>query len=100
MDRLRAAEVVPDPYPHYYLQNVFPSDYYESMLRYLPESSIYENLYEVTTLKLDHFKHRDQRDLNEGWTSLLPDHLKRFWTDFNRWFLGQELAHAVLNTFA
>jgi hypothetical protein len=100
MDRLRSADAVADPYPHYYLRDVFPSDYYESMLRYLPESSIYENLYEVTTLKLDHFRHRDQRDLNEGWTNLLPDHLKRFWTDFNEWFLGQELAHAVLDTFA
>jgi hypothetical protein len=59
--RLREAEVVMDPYPHYYVENVFPDDYYRELLAHLPASAIYQNLFEVTTLKLDHFRHRDQR---------------------------------------
>lgn len=98
--RLRASEVLPDPYPHYYLEDVFPNDYYQSMLRFLPASEVYENLYAVTDLKLDHFRHRDQRDLNEGWTDRLPDDIKSFWVDFNEWFMGPELAGTVLSTFA
>jgi hypothetical protein len=89
-----------DPYPHYYLENVFPHDYYQSLLRHLPKSTVYQNLYVVTDLKLDHFRHRDQRDFTEGWTEMLPDELKSFWLDFNEWFLGAELAQAVLHTFA
>ncbi len=98
--RLRAAEVVAEPYPHYYLEQVFPEDYYRELLRHLPESAVYENLFEVTTLKLDHFRHRDQRDFNEGWTKALPAGLREFWEDFNRWFLGPELAQAVLDSFS
>lgn len=98
--RLRAAEVLPEPYPHYCLEQVFPEDYYKALLAHLPASAVYENLYEVTDLKLEHFRHRDQRDLNEGWTRALPGELKEFWDDFDAWFLGPDVAEAVLDSFA
>jgi hypothetical protein len=99
-DRLRTARVVLDPFPHYCLERVFPDDYYQDLLRNLPASDVYENLYEVTDLKLDHFRHRDQRDLNDGWTNRLPPDLKPFWDSFNDWFLGPQFAHAVLESFS
>ncbi len=98
--RLRTAQVVTEPYPHYYLENVFPADYYRALLDHLPASEVYQNLFEVTDLKLDHFRHRDQRDLNEGWTRALPDDLRNFWDSFDEWFLGSDFAQAVLESFA
>jgi hypothetical protein len=100
IERLRSARVEVDPFPHYYLEDVFPEDYYQELLRHLPGSDIYENLYEVTTLKLDHFRHRIQRDLTGGWTSSLPPELQSFWNPFNEWFLSPQLAQAVLESFA
>jgi len=100
VNRLRASEVIMEPYPHYFLENVFPDGCYQALLSHLPSSAVYQNLFEVTTLKLDHFRHRDQRDLNEGWTSALPDELKDFWDRFDAWFLGPELAQAALESFA
>jgi hypothetical protein len=100
IDRLEAAEVIPDPYPHYCLDRVFPEAFYESLLRHLPAASAYQNLFQITTLKLDHFRFRDQRDLADGWTASLPEELRRFWDEFNAWFLGPELARAVLESFA
>ena len=100
IDRLRTAEVVADPYPHYYLERVFPDVYYGALLDHLPAGAVYQNLYEVTDLKLDHFRHRDQRDFNDGWTETLSPEMKEFWDSFHRWFLGPELARAVLDSFA
>lgn len=100
IERLRSAKVEADPFPHYYLENVFPEDYYRELLRHLPGSGVYENLYEVTDLKLDHFRHRYQRDLNDGWTNALPPQLQPFWNSFNAWFLSPELAQATLESFA
>ena len=88
-----------DPFPHYFVEQVFPEDYYRELLSNLPASDIYKNLYEVTDLKLDHFRHRDQRDMDHGWTDSLPADQKRFWDSFNRWFLSEELAQAVLKSF-
>ena len=52
VERLRAAKVVPDPFPHFCLENVFPEDYYQEILRHLLGSEAYQNLFEITTLKL------------------------------------------------
>jgi hypothetical protein len=99
-NRLRDAELMLDPYPHYCLENIFPDDYYQALLRNLPGSSSYQNLFDVTTLKLDHFRHRDQRDMNPGWTDNLPAEQKEFWNNFDSWFLGADLAQAVVETFS
>jgi hypothetical protein len=98
--RLRNARVDPDPFPHYVLEQVFPDDYYRELLQHLPANDVYENLYEVTDLKLDHFRHRDQRDMDQAWTDRLPGEQRVFWNSFNRWFLGGELTQAVLESFA
>ena len=98
--RLRAAEVVYDPYPHYYLENVFPTEYYQELLRNMPASAVYENWLAATTYKLDHYQYRDQRDFKEGWTKNLPAELREFWDSFDEWFLGPELAQAALESFA
>lgn len=100
IDRLSASEVVMEPYPHYVVERVFPDEYYRELLKQLPGTNVYENLYEVTDLKLDHFRHRDQRDMTEGWTDQLPDEQKHFWNSFDEWFLGPDLAQAVLESFA
>jgi hypothetical protein len=100
INRLKTAEMIHDPYTHYCLDCVFPEAFYRSLLRHLPSASAYQNLFQITTLKLDHFRFRDQRDLADGWTASLPDKLSRFWDEFNTWFLGPELAQAVLDSFA
>ncbi|HKO56440.1 MAG TPA: hypothetical protein VJ276_11215 [Thermoanaerobaculia bacterium] len=99
VSRLRTATIVEEPYPHYTLDDVFPADYYEALLAHLPESGVYQNLYEVTDLKLDHFRHRDQRDFSDGWTAALPSSERAFWDSFHSWFLGAELARAALASF-
>ena len=96
---LAKARVELDPFPHFYLENVFPDDYYRELLRNLPSTEVYDNLYEVTDLKLDHFRHRNQRDMDAGWVERLPSDLQLFWSSFNDWFLGPDLARAVLESF-
>jgi hypothetical protein len=100
IESLRRVKVDENPFPHYYLEGVLPEDYYEEIRSKLPASDVYDNLYEVTDLKLDHFRHRYQRDLNKGWTSALPSQLQSFWKSFNDWFLSPELAQAFLESFA
>lgn len=97
--RLCDAKVEPEPFRHYSLDHVFPEDYYRELLRHLPSSDVYENLYEVTDLKLDHFRHRDQRDMDHGWTDRLPRDLQPFWSAFNEWFLSDQLAEAMMRSF-
>ena len=100
VDRLSAARVELDPFPHFYLEHIFPEDYYQDLLNHLPSTDVYDNLYEVTDLKLDHFRHRNQRDMDAGWVERLTYDLQPFWNSFNDWFLGPDLAQAVLSSFS
>jgi hypothetical protein len=98
--RLRTAEVEFEPYPHYYLENVFPTEYYQALLRYLPASAVYEHHLPHVTVYTDDAQYRVQRNMDEGWTKNLPAELREFWDSFNEWFLGPELAQAALESFA
>jgi len=98
--RLRSAEIVYDPYPHYYLENVFPTEYYQALLRHLPANADYENHPAHVAIYHDDFRHRTQKNMDEGWTKNLPAELREFWDSFNEWFLGLELAQAALESFA
>lgn len=100
IERLRQVKVDKNPFPHYYVEGVLPEDYYQEIRSHLPTSDVYDNLYEVTDLKLDHFRHRYQRDLTAGWTNALPPQLQSFWNSFNEWFLSPQLAQAFLESFA
>jgi len=100
IERLKTAQIVADPYPHYTLDGVFPDGFYQSLLRHLPGPAAYQNLFEITTLKLDHFRFRDQRDLADVRKAAMPDALRCFWEEFTSWLLGSELAQAVLDSFA
>ena len=99
-DRLRGTSIELDPFPHYFLENVFPDAYYQQLLENLPTTDVYDNLYEVTDLKLEHFRHRHQRDMDEGWTDRLPSEMRPFWNSFNEWFLGPDLMQVVLQSFS
>jgi len=98
--RVSHALIDQDPFPHFYIDDVFPTAFYSQLLDRLPDPSIYENLYAVTDLKLEHFRHRDQRDFVSGWTEGLPSAKRIFWDDLNRWFLGPDVINHLLDAFA
>jgi hypothetical protein len=97
--RLRAAEVVYDPYPHYYLENIFPTEYYQELLRHLPTNTAYKNWLSIAFDPQDYFQYREQISLNGDWTKNLPAKLREFWDSFDEWFLGPELRQAALESF-
>ncbi len=98
--RLRTAQPQAAPYPHYFLDGFFPDKYYRALLQHLPGAGAYRNLFEITSLKLEHFQFREQRDLSDGWTQDLPAEMKNFWEQFNTWLFSPALAQAVLESFA
>lgn len=99
VDRLLHADVVQEPFPHYCLDRVFPDPYYEALLRNLPDGDAFERLYDVTDLKLDHFRHRDQCQLDDELLSTLAGEQRDFMTGFASWFLGPQFCGAVMASF-
>lgn len=101
LQRLREARLVTEPYAHFYLENVFPDDYYRTLLQHLPAPADYgSSLYHASQRKLEHYRNRRQSNLDADWVASLPPQLQDFWGGFNACLFSPALAEAALDSFA
>jgi hypothetical protein len=65
------------PYPHLYLENIFPSDFYKKIQENLPRSEEMLPIEEIRNLK--GYKERFALELRDEYLTLLPETKKKFW---------------------
>lgn len=65
------------PYPHLYLENIFPSDFYQKIQENLPKSEEMLPIEEVRHLK--GYKERFALELRDEYLTLLPETKNKFW---------------------
>jgi hypothetical protein len=73
------------PYPHFYLENVFPAEFYAEIRRNLPDPAVMipiEKARNVTG-----YKERFVLDMSQKSLSLLPDEKRAFWTEMHNWLV-------------
>lgn len=87
------------PYPHIYVENVFPDDFYARLREHLPPKESFTTL---KALKRVNDKYPDTRFV----LPLEPEHVrglaepyKAFWQDVMRWLLDGQFASLVLSKF-
>ena len=99
--RLAAASVETDPYPYFFVDELFPADFYQQLRDNLPDRSKYQRLSDVSDLEVDYFQHRDQATLNRQWIEDLPEAgLRTFWNDTTEWLLGPALRQTAVDLLA
>ena len=93
------APVLPFPFEHMLVRDVFPADYYRAMREHLPDR---EALSTLQSLGRVQGKYSQTRLV----LPFLPDHLAKlderrraFWLDVARWMLGSAFADLVLSRF-
>jgi len=87
------------PYPHTYVESVFPEDLYAEMRRYWPDSSSLVSLASTGRVSKGAYPERFILPMTEEAIGSLPPDRRRFWTDFSEWFLGPRLLDAVMRRF-
>ena len=76
------ADIKMFPYPHIYVENVFPTDFYTDILRNLPRPDDMHPIESVRPVK--GYKERFVLELRDEHLSTLPDHKNIFWKDLKR----------------
>lgn len=99
LERLKASDIHPAPFPHFFTERVFPEPYYRLMLDLLPTRSAYRKWTDVGKVKLEQYSRRDQCYLEDSWLASQPEDQRSFWTGFGEWFLGPEVASAAMDLF-
>lgn len=96
-DRIASAAINPVPFPHCYIQDVFPADFYAGIQRHLPDPMAMIPIELARGAK--GYKERFVLELNPGRLSALPETERNFWSDVAAWLLSGRLQQLMLQKF-
>jgi hypothetical protein len=80
--RLSTACVKTDPYPHFYIEKLFPGEFYEELLAHLPDTASYQPLSSTGKVDPRTYSTRLVLPLETMGLSSLPFHQLLFWGKF------------------
>lgn len=75
------------PYPHFYLQDVFPADFYRELQGKLPDPQAMVPIEKARGLK--GYDERFVLDLGKKGTAVLPEDKREFWSAIHDWMVVQ-----------
>jgi hypothetical protein len=88
------------PYPHLYVESIFPDAFYRSIRRNWPASSSLVSLASTGRVSPGVYAERFIMQFAAGEIEKLPPEQRDFWSDFHAWFVGDLFLHALLNKFS
>jgi hypothetical protein len=86
------------PYPHIYVPNIFPEDFYSELQRNIPDPAAMLPIEQVRNVR--GYKERFVLELSPNHLDTLPAEKKQFWTDFSSWLLSGRFRELALAKFA
>jgi hypothetical protein len=86
------------PYPHSYIPDVFPRDFYTELQRNMPDPSVMLPISQVRPVT--GYDERFVLDLKSEHVETLPEDKRRFWKEFAGWLLSGRFRQAVMTKFA
>ena len=86
------------PYPHFFIQSIFPESFYDSMLSNLPPTSKYTSISETGRVTRGSYKERFVISLPDG-IEALDTHQQDFWIELTSWLLGDDFLKLLVDKF-
>lgn len=87
------------PYPHIYVEDVFPQDYFQDMRRLLPSVDDYESLSESGRVPKGTYKERFSLFLTPDKLEKLPAEKRAFWAQHAAWMGSGEFLSRFVGKF-
>jgi hypothetical protein len=91
------APVAGYPYPHCYIRDIFPADFYEEMQRCMPDPEAMIPIEEARQVK--GYKERFVLEFTPENLNTLPEEKKKFWVDFSTWLLSGRFMNLMMSKF-
>jgi len=97
--RVLNADVKMYPFPHFYVEDVFPAEYYARMLEFFPHVSVMPTLKSVRKVGSDYSEQRLCVPLVAEHVDKLPAEQRAFWTDTMQWLLADAFFDTLMRKF-
>lgn len=85
------------PFPHFYIPEVFPADFYRELQHNLPDPQAMHPIEEVRPVK--GYRERFVLGFESEQLATLPEPKRRFWGDFRGWLCGGGFSSLLLQKF-
>jgi hypothetical protein len=87
------------PFPHIYVRDVFPADFYRQLRAHIPPRSHFDTLKNLKRVEGDYPDTRLVLPITPPDVAKLEEPYRSFWNDTGAWLLGGEFAPFVLSKF-
>lgn len=91
------APILGFPYPHIFVPDIFPPDFYERLQQSLPDPSLMIPIGEARPVK--GYDKRFVLEFSEKNLATVPEEKRVFWKDFSTWLLAGRFKQLVLGKF-
>ena len=88
----------PFPYPHFFIREAFPADFYARMQAMLPDPKALLTLEQARNVK--GYEERFVLSFKEEQLAALTAEQRAFWSELHEWLMGGGFARLVLGKFA
>ena len=88
------------PFPHIFVRDVFPPEYYRALRDHLPPADQFKKLTSLNRVSDDYPDSRLVLPLTSEHLSPLPEPYRAFWEQMASWILGGDFGRAVLPKFS
>lgn len=99
MQRLRFAKIENDPFPYFHIEQIFPEDFYQSLLENLPEDSSFVSLANTGKVDPRTYKERLVLPLRQPELHQLPFSNFLFWSRFKEALQSEPWISLLLEKF-
>jgi hypothetical protein len=87
------------PYPHFYVDGIFPDDFYTAMRRHWPSAASLRNLDALGRVPKGAYAERFVMPFNQKEVAKLGEEAREFWMAFGEWLLSQRFIESVMRRF-
>lgn len=94
-EQLRNYPVIREPFEHFFVQDLFSSEFYQELLSNLPDDPAYH----WTDTKRTGEKERGSFVFNSSCLAKLPQVKREFWTKVGEWMYSPAFSEALMNKF-
>lgn len=95
--RVANAPVLTYPFPHFYIENVFPDAFYRKFMASLPDPDAMKPIKEVRGVP--GYDERFVMEMDKKNFDLLPEAQREFWSEMNQWMLSGRFANLLVAKF-
>jgi hypothetical protein len=97
--RIANAPIQPYPFPHIYVRDIFPSDFYQELRRNLPPKETFTTLRALQRVGAGYPDTRLVLPLSSDSLSPLEEPFHGFWSGISSWMLGSAFGATLLGKF-